>query len=129
VTKDGPEVTSNIFLGLSDTELETIKENPTLKTVPQELVPIYVAHRRRTSTEEITAAMNNLDDDRNALKQALNRAEKISDLLNKAAAMFSGNKYSGLSKYKMMWQKSIQKVMFIKTLQKVKARLQELGLN
>ena len=126
--KDGPEVTSSIFLGLSDTELETIKENPTLKTIPQDLVPIYVAHRRRTSTEEITAAMSNLDDDRSALKQALDRAEKISDLLNKAAAMFSSNKYTGLSKYKIKWKKSIQKVMFIKAVQRVRARLQELGL-
>lgn len=129
VLKEEQEVTTSVYLGLSETELLSCKESPALSSVPQELVPVYVAHRRRTSTEEITAALNNLDDDRSALKVAIERAEKISDLVNKAASMLNPNKYAGLSKYQIKWQKSIRKVLHIKFHQKVLARLDLLKLN
>lgn len=130
VTKtEGQEVVSSIILSLTESELESIAENPVFTEAPKEVVPVHVAHRRRTSTEEITSALNNLDQDRAALKADIDRAERISDLLNKAAAMFQSNRYAGMSKYKIKWQKSIRKVIFIKAHQKAIARLDELKLS
>jgi hypothetical protein len=130
ITKtEGQEVVSSIILSLSESELESIAENPVYTDAPKEVVPVHVAHRRRTSTEEITTALNNLDQDRAALKADIDRAERISDLINKAAAMFTSNRYAGMSKYKVKWQKSIRKVILIKAHQKTKARLLELGIS
>ena len=128
IIKTEKDVNSTINLGLSETELESITENPTLVEIPKDVVPVYVAHRRRTSTEEITTAMNNLEQDTDALKKAIDRAEKISDLVNRAAALFNTtNKYTGLSKNIIKWRKSISKVIFIKAVQKTHKRLDELG--
>jgi hypothetical protein len=130
ITKtEGQEVVSSIILSLSESDLESIAENPIYTDAPKEVVPVHVAHRRRTSTEEITTALNNLDQDRAALKADIDRAERISDLINKAAAMFTSNRYAGMSKYKVKWQKSIRKVILIKAHQKTKARLLELGIS
>ena len=116
-----------IVFGLASTDVPT--HNPVLTCAPSGLVPVCVAHRRNTTTEEISAKLADLEQSKRELTQATQRAEKVVTHVQSFAKNMKAE-FLAMSKMTMprkRWIMAINRVMQINGVQTTKAILEKIA--
>lgn len=85
--------------------------SPVLDKMPP-LIPVVVTRRRRTNAEEIDATISSLANDRLALIEATDNAEKIANLVYSSATQIASKKWwADFNKWRKLWIWAIRRVI------------------
>lgn len=108
---------------------DTYTKSPVMDKVPVVLIPISVAHRRRTNAEEIEQTMNSLVLDRAALTEATSHAHKVASVVYSASTSLSSKKWwADFNPVRRKWIWAIRRVIRQKLVAETKLVLSNLEL-
>ena len=87
-------------------------KSPLMGKPPSVLIPVVVTRRRRTNAEEIEATMHNLVEDRAAISEATQKAERIALLVYGMVNLMATKKwYTHLNPVRQRWIRAIRLVI------------------
>lgn len=123
-TKQQTDKADGVSLGFLKLSADTYKRSPLLESCPIVCVPVKVARRRKTNSEEIDATITSLTHDRAALAAATGKAEKIANLVYAGASAIGGKKWwSHFNSVRRKWIWAIRRVIRQKLVAETKAVL------
>jgi hypothetical protein len=100
-------------------------KDPLLKVVPAMLVPVSVTHRRNTSTEAVQAKLDDLASNQAAMREQIQKAEKVSGLINTFLTIVRSNdKYKNYSAPKKRFVQAVKRVMQINGVERTKKHVE-----
>jgi hypothetical protein len=105
------------------TGVDQTTASPLLEEKPDMLVPVQVTHRRNTSSAEVQAKMNEVEQSQMELKTAINKAEKITKHVQTFLSFSHPNRYKDMSVAKKRFVMAARKVIQIAGVEKTKAHL------
>ena len=103
--------------------------SPQLSTPPSTLIPVQKARRRRSTGEEIDAAIASLDSERENLMKATNRAMHIMKLAKQSVELFQTSTKNSIKSIenpvRRRWAWAIDRVMLMNDVAKVTKKIEE----